>query len=230
MEISTAGHVSDAVNVPRVLPRGPYALPRDVVLLSQRRRMLDAVVEAVAEKGYGPTSVKDVIGSAGVSRKTFYQQFSDKEACFLAAYREGAHAHYRAVLAAVAGQNSPLEALRAGVRTYLGVLAAEPAFARAFLLEIVGAGERGREMHDQFRERYVELLEQLQPELARERDLSEIPSDALRGAAAAIDALIVHQLAPGTAERTPGLEVTAVYILLAVLGLEDAAEIAGIGR
>jgi AcrR family transcriptional regulator len=229
MEGSTASRGADIGDVPRSLPRGPHALPRDVVLLSQRRRLLEAVVEVAARKGYAATSVKDVIGAAGVSRQTFYEQFSDKEACFLAAYQEGGDAHHRAVAVAAGAAGSPLEALQAGLETYIGVLAARPAFARAFLLEIVGAGKRALAMHDQFRERYVALLERTQRELARGRQLPAVSSDVLRGTAAAIDALIVHRLRVGTPEQIPELEPAALYLLLAVLGLDDAAEIAGLG-
>jgi len=68
------------------LPRGRHGLSRDHVLASQRGRMLDAICQAVAEKGYARTAVADVIERAGVSRETFYEHFADKEECFLAAY------------------------------------------------------------------------------------------------------------------------------------------------
>src|SRR4051812_30467577 len=73
----------------RVLPRGRHAAPREVVVESQRTRMLSAMASAVAEKGYSRTAVADVIDRAGVSRKTFYEHFANKEECFLAAYDEG---------------------------------------------------------------------------------------------------------------------------------------------
>src|SRR4051794_15717647 len=73
----------------RVLPRGRHAAPREVVVESQRTRMLSAMASAVAEKGYSRTAVADVINRAGVSRKTFYEHFANKEECFLAAYDEG---------------------------------------------------------------------------------------------------------------------------------------------
>ena len=71
------------------LPRGPHRLAREEVLASQRGRMLAAIAEAVAEKGYAATTVADVVGRAGVSRKTFYEHFADKEECFLAAWDAG---------------------------------------------------------------------------------------------------------------------------------------------
>ena len=44
------------------------------------------MIEAVAERGYSRTTVAHVIGLAGVSRRAFYEQFANKEACFLATY------------------------------------------------------------------------------------------------------------------------------------------------
>src|ERR1700721_2340996 len=64
------------------LPRGRHGLPREQVLASQRGRMLQAIAEAVADKGYARVTVADVISRAGVSRETFYEQFEDKEAAF----------------------------------------------------------------------------------------------------------------------------------------------------
>src|SRR6516164_1797887 len=69
-----------------VLPRGRHAAPRPVVREVQRVRMLAAMVQAVAEKGYARVAVTDVVERAGVSRKTFYEQFANKDDCFLAAY------------------------------------------------------------------------------------------------------------------------------------------------
>ena len=73
----------------RRLPRGPHQLAREEVLASQRARMLEAMAHAVAAKGYAATTVADVVGGAGVSRKTFYEHFQDKEDCFLAAFDAG---------------------------------------------------------------------------------------------------------------------------------------------
>src|SRR2546430_485761 len=56
---------------------------------SQRGRLVEAMAQVVAEKGYPATTVADVVERAGVSRRTFYEQFADKEACFLAAYDVG---------------------------------------------------------------------------------------------------------------------------------------------
>ncbi len=56
----------------------------DEVAANQRLRMYGAMIEAVATSGYGRTSVKQVVSLAGVSRRAFYEQFANKQECFLA--------------------------------------------------------------------------------------------------------------------------------------------------
>ena len=68
------------------LPHGPHRLPRAAVIRHQRARIHGAMVEAVAQSGYWGASVKQVIGLAGVSRRSFYEQFANKQECFLATF------------------------------------------------------------------------------------------------------------------------------------------------
>jgi AcrR family transcriptional regulator len=65
------------------LPKGPHGITATGVAHHQRIRMHGAMIEAIATRGYGNTSVKHVIGLAGVSRRAFYEQFANKEDCFL---------------------------------------------------------------------------------------------------------------------------------------------------
>src|SRR4051812_31599343 len=138
------------------LPRGRHAAPREVVRESQRGRMLAAMAGAVGEKGYGAVAVADVIARARVSRKTFYEHFRDKEECFLAAYDAGVEVMLDTIAAAGRDEDDLVRRARARIRAYLQTLAAEPAFARTFLIEITAAGpralERRRAVHDRFAE------------------------------------------------------------------------------
>src|SRR6266498_5249021 len=146
---------------PEPLPRGPHSLPRDVVVRSQRTRMLRALIEVVAEKGYAATTVADVIGRAGVSRTTFYEQFKDKEDCFLIAFQKGGQAQYLRVIEAVQAATDPVEQLRRNLRAYLSELIAFPASARAFLLEVPAAGPRALAIRDSIVDGYARLLAHL---------------------------------------------------------------------
>src|ERR1700683_3587976 len=71
---------------PHQLPPGRHGLSRSYVAANQRERMLDAVADIVSFKGYVAMSVEEIVSGAGVSRRTFYDSFKDKEAAFLAAY------------------------------------------------------------------------------------------------------------------------------------------------
>jgi AcrR family transcriptional regulator len=70
----------------RSLPRGRHGLPHAFIVTNQRRRLLEGIAAACAVKSYPAVTIKDITDAARVSRRTFYDLFSDKEACFLAAY------------------------------------------------------------------------------------------------------------------------------------------------
>ena len=147
------------------LPAGRHSLTREVVLASQRGRLLDAMAQAVSENGYGTATVARVVALAGVSRKTFYEHFSDKEKCFLALYDTGisyvlgpqSKRHFRAETA----EAGPRGRLAVGLRAFLAVLAEEPAFSRAIILEVHAAGaaalERRRATLEGFARRYQDI-------------------------------------------------------------------------
>lgn len=68
------------------LPAGRHGLPRDYVAENQRARLLVGIVRAVARRGYNTATITDIAEGASVSRQTFYDNFQNKEQCFLAAY------------------------------------------------------------------------------------------------------------------------------------------------
>jgi len=126
--------------VVRALPRHAHALPRRTVRESQRWRLLEAVVEATARAGYAETTVADVIAVAGVSRKTFYEHFADKEAVFLAAYEVVAD-RVIAALVATGAAHADADARRtAQVERFLAILDRDRAAARVFMVDVLGAG------------------------------------------------------------------------------------------
>jgi AcrR family transcriptional regulator len=128
----------------RDLPSGYTGLPRQLVEASQRQRLLYGTVVTVAEKGYGPTTIADIAKQAGVSKKTFYEHFADKQASFLAAYEHGRDAMLDATrtgsLSALNAGASAVEQLRASTDAYLEFLILEEFYARVFFIETLSAG------------------------------------------------------------------------------------------
>ena len=216
--------------MPVVLPRGRHAAPRPVVREAQRARMLDAMVRAVGEKGYARVVVADVIERAGVSRKTFYEQFANKEECFLAAYDDGVDRLLAAIDDAL-DTLAPdwLAASRRAVEVYLAAMAASPAFARAFLIEVLGAGSAALERRGAVQERFAAQLRAVHRRARA--DIPEIPAlppHTFRAAVGAVDELVTAHVLERGAETLPELADAILDVHLALLvGRELARRIAG---
>ncbi len=144
---------------PQRLPRGRHGLPRRFIVHNQRERMLLAVAEAVAEQGYPATTVADIIARARLSRRTFYEHFSDKEECFLAAYDTVVEQLLEGVGHAYEQADGWTQKVHDGLRAFLGALTAEPAFARMCIVEVLAAGPEARGRRDAAMRVFVDFLE-----------------------------------------------------------------------
>src|SRR3954470_6995995 len=101
-----------------------------------RDRILAAVADACSEKGYGEMSVEDIIAAAGVSLRTFYEHFKNKQHAFLAAYDAVVVQLFGRVNGAVEAAETIQDKIRAGLSAFLGFLASEPAFARMCIVDV----------------------------------------------------------------------------------------------
>jgi AcrR family transcriptional regulator len=120
------------------LPRGPSRLCREDVARNQRARLLGAMVQAVSEQGYAATTVADVIALAGVSRRAFYEQFANKEACFLAALGAIAAGAQRRTLAGWRAGRGWADRLERATDALLEHIAAAPSAAHVLLVDSLG--------------------------------------------------------------------------------------------
>ena len=161
--------IAQTPEIPRRLPRGTHGLDPSLVAASQRARLLEAVGGAVAEKGYAAATIDDIVRAAGVSKKTFYEH----------------------VRAAQDNDGDWLERTRAGIGAYLRWLAAEPALARVFLIEIAAAGPEAAECRERLRDRYADRMRELQ------EDNGRVPDDIFHAVVAAADDLVVRRLRAG---------------------------------
>jgi AcrR family transcriptional regulator len=151
-----------------VLPRRAQLDLRAELRASQAGRLICAVADCVAARGYAATSVADIIAVAGVSRKTFYEHFDGKEACFLASYDTGAHAIFQAMTDAVEGLDGWRSVLDAVFSTWLEFLQADLAFTRAYMIEFWAAGDAARDRWQERRDRTTGLLKTLHRQARRE--------------------------------------------------------------
>ncbi|MEV5647922.1 TetR/AcrR family transcriptional regulator [Nocardia sp. NPDC052254] len=197
----------------RRLPRGRHGIPRETVVRTQRDRILTAMADAMADNGYVGTSVAAVIKRAGVSRETFYEQFRSKEACFEAAYEQAVElllARIQESLrsSAESATDGPQSAPPIGVLldAYLDGLAAEPAYARLFLVEVYAAGPKVIARRAELQESFVSLVARI---LDARTDQQRF---ACRTMVAALSALVTTHIAADDPDglralRAPMLEL-----------------------
>jgi AcrR family transcriptional regulator len=141
----------------RRLPPGSHGIPADVVARNQRERLIAAMAEACAEKGYARTSVADVAKRGGVSSVTFYKQFADKRDCLLAAHRQLLGRLLEELDRAREGAGET-ERAPAALRALLAVFTADPPSARLLTVEVLAAGPEGSKRHDAAVEAFAERL------------------------------------------------------------------------
>lgn len=205
------------------LPRGRHGLTREFVAQNQRRRLVSALSECLADSGYEGTTVASIGRRAGVSKSDFYKQFESKEGCFVAAYDDAVEQMRGCVLAACAEQDEWAAGVFAALSSLLQLLAAEPARTRMVLVEGLRAG---RDVYD----RYQAALEIF---VAYLRDGAPAPADGVRAPEATdeavvggIAALLARRVLAGETERLPELlPEIAEFALAPYLGAAEARRI-----
>lgn len=124
-------------------------LPDGFVALHQRSRIVAALAEEVVEHGYREATVAGIVRRAGVARNTFYENFANKEECFLAAADAIGERALRHIVGAVCAAPAAWpERVRAGIGALLGFAASESAAARVFLVESLSAGPAAAERYE----------------------------------------------------------------------------------
>lgn len=225
--VQTATTTTDAsVFAPAIaeLPTGYTGLPRELVVASQRQRLLYGVTLAVADRGFGLATVAEITAHAGVSKKTFYEHFDAKLDCFLAAYDHGRQAMLGAVVAAgraaVEAGAPPVAQLHRSTAAYLDFLVREERFARTFFLEILAAGAPAIERHHACREAFTESLRVWHTHArAAHPDWPSARPVAYEAATGAVNELALERVATGRTAELAALEDDLVAVQLAVLGV-----------
>ncbi len=208
------------------LPPGRHGLPREFVVHNQRERLIAGLAEAVAENGYTGTTIAHITRHAAVSRRTFYEHFDSKDACFIAAY-EAVMTELRDHLATAYDSEDdwPL-AVRAGIDAMLTFLASEPNLARLAMVEATVAGPLVVVSYDAAIQAFVPYLQagrDGRPPEVLDR-LSESTEEALVGG---MVSLISRRIVAGKAAELESLLPDLVeFTLTPYLGTAEAAEAA----
>jgi AcrR family transcriptional regulator len=187
--------------------------------------MLSAAVELIAERGYRPVSVADIVKRAAIARAKFYANFSSKEDCFFVAYDRAVAEALRLVAEACEKSPGPFpERLRAGLAALLAYLAADPALARACVVEASSVGPAGEERRDRALRDFADLVRAARGQAGEAEPRDDLEESVLGG----LYWLLYHAILGGEPKRLedllPGL---TEFALISLVGPDGAREAAG---
>jgi AcrR family transcriptional regulator len=131
--------------VPDKLHPGP-GLPASDVAAHQSARIHRAMIEIVADRGYGAVKVRELVHLSGVSSRAFYEHFESKEDCFLRTHDLVARRGTRRIIAAQTGENDWRKRPRLIFDAFVRELEEDPEAARFALIEAYAAGPAALEL------------------------------------------------------------------------------------
>jgi AcrR family transcriptional regulator len=139
-------------------PPGRQPLSKEFIAQHQRARIIAALAEETAVRGYRSVTVADIVRRAGIARNTFYDNFASKEDCFLAAQQYAVETAVARVVEAAGKLESWPARVNAGLAAFLRYVASEPALARTCMVEALSAGPASVERYEQSLQMFVPLF------------------------------------------------------------------------
>jgi AcrR family transcriptional regulator len=179
------------------------------------------MLEAVGSAGYDGASVRTVLDHTGLYRQAFYDNFPDKDACYLEALSAGIARVEAVATAASAAEGSWQAKLRAGLGAVLEAIDAEPNIARAVIVEVHAAGPKALQRRAEAMKRFTDFIDSARQFSA---GAESPPPIAAEGIVAGIHAVVHARLAAG--ENGGFRELLPEFMYFAVLPY-FGAEMAG---
>lgn len=187
-------------------------------MTGKRQRILQGMLEAIGSKGYEQATVQDAVTNSGLYRQAFYDNFDDKEDCYLQALDAGSAWVELAMREASAGETDWRGSLRGALRGLLLFLEEQPEIGRALLVEVYAAGPRAVQKRTEAMERAVAMID-----LAREESDRSAPAISAEAVAAGILAVLHSRLASGRVDDLERLLPELMYLaVLPYFGIDAA--------
>jgi AcrR family transcriptional regulator len=200
------------------LPQRPKL---ELVNSPKREKILEGMLEAVGAEGYDATSVRTVLDQTGLYRQAFYDNFADKDACYLAALELGIGRLEAVVARAAASEESWRGKLRAGLGALLDCLDAESDFGRGVIVEVHAAGPEALARRAEAMKRAADFIDLARLEAGEEESPPQI---APEGIVAGIHAIVHSRLSTGASDGFRSMLPEFMYFaVLPYFGAEAAS-------
>ncbi len=165
---------------PARAPRSGALGPERVIEL-QRARILAAMVEVIVQRGASNVTVAHVVERAGVSRRTFYEIFEDREDCFLAAFDDAIARASRAVLDAYNPDTNWVERVRSALTALLALLENDPDTGWLLLVASLGGGNRALERRQRVLAQIVAVIDEGREQACNDNGLPPLTAEGVVG-------------------------------------------------
>jgi AcrR family transcriptional regulator len=141
-----------------------------------RQRLLDALAQSIEEDGYRHTTVADIVRRARTSRRTFYEHFADKEACFITLLNDANADVIRRISGAVDRKAPPETQIRQAITAWIEAADSRPALMLSWIRDSPTLGAKARRLQRDLQEGFVVLLQELtDTEELRAAGISPVP-------------------------------------------------------
>ncbi|HXM86621.1 MAG TPA: TetR/AcrR family transcriptional regulator [Solirubrobacteraceae bacterium] len=207
------------------LPSGRHDLPRDLVVKSQRERIVDATAEIVAEKGFARLTIPEIASRANVSHETFYEMYPTKHDAFLGAQKIGLHQALRVTADAYDGRHGDWpQGVATGLQALIDYVCSEPDHAHLTLVDTFGASPQAIEIRERALGAFAEYL---RPGYDHAPAHVEVPRIAGEAVAGGIWQILHHYIEHDRVDELCEAAPQLIYLTLSPFtGPEAAADIA----
>jgi AcrR family transcriptional regulator len=164
---------------------------------TKRQQILEGMLDVVGEDGYEGASVRAVLARTGLYRQAFYDNFSDRESCYIDAFELGVAQLEALACAAADGEETWQGKLRAGLGALLESFESDPRLGRALIVEVHSAGPEALKRRAKAMKRIEDFIDSAREDSA---SLESPPPIAAEGIVAGMHAVVHARLAAGTEE------------------------------
>jgi AcrR family transcriptional regulator len=196
---------------PDQLPAGRHNLPRSVVEANQLERILDAVLDVASLTGYAAMTVEEIIGTAGVSRRTFYDHFKNKDQAFMAAVETVSEKLIVRLKETIDASETFADAVRDALGVLLRFFAEEPRYADLLVVEVLAAGPNGIAARNQVLKAFADMIDHASKRHPTTRQPSSLAVETIIGG---IYEVVFARVIQGQTAELPALLPDLAYALM----------------
>lgn len=202
------------------MPAAPSIAPPSTAtpaLSDHHLRLMNALADALGERGYADVTIADIVARARVSKRTFYECFESKQACFLALCRYVSDSLMALIQSCAQPARAWSDVVSDVTRTYLSTIHARPALMRALYTEIYAAGQPGRAVRRDIGLRFADFLRaQVDEARKTQAGLKPLSAPLATAVVAGVNEMILELLEEDRAEALPSLAAPAQELVLAL--------------